>query len=266
MYQFQTTAVATDATAVFGPRSAVFSPIPPDFEELLGKQELPPSLYPDSDVEVNAARGSTVSFQFQVSGQPEPAVVWERGSQRLATNDRVNVTTNEGVTTLTIHEVARDDEGLYVCCAMNYLGSTMQECQITLLEPPAPPTGVNGVILGSYNNSALISWLSPGEGPCPVTRYLLQLRRTDSTTKAWTQVADDITSTAHVVENLERGVAYVFRVCAMNEIGCGRFSQPSPPLTITDEPDYESDGPEMEDVRRIIQPLALDSYLSSLNS
>ena len=35
----QTTAVATDATAVFGPRSAVFSPIPPDFEELLGRQE-----------------------------------------------------------------------------------------------------------------------------------------------------------------------------------------------------------------------------------
>ena len=30
--------------------------------------------------------------------------------------------------------------------------------------------------------------------------------------------------------------------------------------------DYDSDGPEMEDVRRIIQPLALDSYLSSLNS
>ncbi|CAI8046411.1 Titin [Geodia barretti] len=148
---------------------------------------------------------------------------------------------------------------------MNHLGNTVQECQITLLEPPPPPTEVNGVILGSYN-SALVSWLSCGDGPCPITRYLLQLRRTDSSTKSWTQVADDITSTAHVVENLERGVAYVFRVCAMNEVGCGRFSQPSLPLTITDEPDYDSDGPEMEDVRRIIQPLALDSYLSSLNS
>lgn len=103
-------------------------------------------------------------------------------------------------------------------------------------EPPAPPTEVNGVILGSYNNFALISWLSPSNGPCPVTRYLLQLRRTDSDTKSWTQVSDDITSTAHVVENLERGVTYMFRVCAMNEIGCGLFSQPSPPLTITDEP------------------------------
>ena len=102
-------------------------------------------------------------------------------------------------------------------------------------EPPAPPTEVNGVILGSYN-SALVSWLSCSDGPCPITRYLLQLRRADSRTKSWTQVADDITSTAHVVENLERGVAYVFRVCAMNEVGCGKFSQPSPPLTITDEP------------------------------
>ena len=102
-------------------------------------------------------------------------------------------------------------------------------------EPPAPPSEVNGDILGSYN-SALVSWLSPGNGPCPITRYLLQLQRTDSTAKTWTQVADDITTTAHVVENLERGVAYVFRVCAMNEVECGKFSQPSPPLTITDEP------------------------------
>ena len=102
-------------------------------------------------------------------------------------------------------------------------------------EPPAPPTEVNGVILGSYN-SALVSWLSVSGGPCPITRYLLQLRQTDSSSKSWTQVADDITSTAHVVENLERGVAYVFRVCAMNEVGCGKFSQASPPLTITDEP------------------------------
>ena len=94
---------------------------------------VPPSLYPDSDVDVNAARGSTVSFQFQISGQPEPNVVWERGSQRLVTDNRVIVMSNEGVTTLTIHEVDREDEGLYICCAMNHLGNAVQECQITLL-------------------------------------------------------------------------------------------------------------------------------------
>ena len=47
---------------------------------------------------------------------------------------------------------------------------------------------------------------------------------------------DNITSTAHVVENLEMGVAYVFRVCAVNEIGRGKFSDPSPTVTITDDP------------------------------
>lgn len=94
---------------------------------------VPPTLYPDSDVDINAARGSTVSFQFQVSGQPEPTVVWERGSQRMTSDERIVITTNEGVTSLTIHEVMRDDEGSYVCCAMNYLGNTVQECQITLL-------------------------------------------------------------------------------------------------------------------------------------
>ena len=94
---------------------------------------VPPALYPDSDVDVNAARGSTVSFQFQVSGQPEPTVVWERESQRMITSGRVVITTSDGVTSLTVHDVAREDEGLYVCCAMNHLGNTIQECQITLL-------------------------------------------------------------------------------------------------------------------------------------
>lgn len=94
---------------------------------------VPPSLYPDSDVDVNAARGSAVSFQFQVSGQPEPTVVWERGSQRITTDGRIIVTTSDGVTTMTMHDVAREDEGLYVCCAMNHLGNTIQECRITLL-------------------------------------------------------------------------------------------------------------------------------------
>ena len=94
---------------------------------------VPPSLYPDCDVDVNAARGSTVTFQFQVSGQPEPTVVWERESQRMTTDDRVIITTNDGVTSLTMHDVARDDEGLYVCCATNHLGNTVQECQLTLL-------------------------------------------------------------------------------------------------------------------------------------
>lgn len=94
---------------------------------------VPPTLYPDSDVDINAARGSTVSFHFQVSGQPEPTVVWERGSQRMITDGRIIITTSDGVTSLTLHDVARDDEGLYVCCAMNHLGNTIQECQITLL-------------------------------------------------------------------------------------------------------------------------------------
>ena len=60
-------------------------------------------------------------------------MVWERGSQRLATDDRVVIKSNEGVTTLTIREVDREDQGQYVCCAMNHLGNTVQECQITLL-------------------------------------------------------------------------------------------------------------------------------------
>ena len=60
-------------------------------------------------------------------------MVWEQGSQRMTADDRVIITTSDGVTSLTMHDVTREDEGLYVCCAMNHLGNTAQECRITLL-------------------------------------------------------------------------------------------------------------------------------------
>ena len=94
---------------------------------------VPPSLYPDRDVDVNVAQGSSVTFQFQVSGQPEPTVVWEHESRRITSDRHMTISSSEGVTSLTVHRAGRREAGSYVCCAMNHLGNALQECQLTLL-------------------------------------------------------------------------------------------------------------------------------------
>ena len=82
---------------------------------------------------MRAPVGTSVTFQFQVSGQPEPTVIWEHGNEEIVTSPQYEVKTSGGVTSLSITEVERDDEGLYTCSALNSLGSAVMECHLTVL-------------------------------------------------------------------------------------------------------------------------------------
>ena len=90
----------------------------------------------DGPSHLQAPVGSEVSFQFLLSGSPEPSVVWEYGDRKIPPSGRVIVKTEGGVTSLMITEVLRSDEGSYVCCALNGLGSAIMECHLTVLGMP----------------------------------------------------------------------------------------------------------------------------------
>lgn len=76
--------------------------------------------------------GTSVSFQYQVSGSPEPTASWEHEDAAIL-SDRVTMQTTGGVTSLTITNVTREDEGVYTCCALNSLGSATMETYLTVL-------------------------------------------------------------------------------------------------------------------------------------
>ena len=57
-------------------------------------------------------------------------MVWEHEDRKIASSGRVLIEMEDGVTTLTITEVVRSDEGQYVCCALNGLGSAVLEAQL----------------------------------------------------------------------------------------------------------------------------------------
>lgn len=129
---------------------------------------------------------------------------------------------------------------------------------ITIPLPVVPnaPTDVNTIILGSYN-SALVSWLPPvADDNAPISNYQLERCRLDL--DVWELVSDQIEGAAHVIDDLLPGVTYTFRVSASNAVGTGPPSDPSDPVTIDANPEYDSDSPTLDRVRLKRVPFALE--------
>ncbi|ELT95512.1 hypothetical protein CAPTEDRAFT_58735, partial [Capitella teleta] len=64
-------------------------------------------------------RGDTMELNCQATGDPVPAVTWEKNDLPLPLDPRIRVT-EEGV--LTIEEVNNNDRGLFRCIAVNTKG------------------------------------------------------------------------------------------------------------------------------------------------
>ena len=121
---------------------------------------------------------------------------------------------------------------------------------------PGAPSDVNTIILGSYN-SALISWLPPkSDGHNDISKYNLERCRLDL--DMWECVAANLDGAAHVLDDLLPGVAYIFRVSAVNEVGVSPYSEPSEPVTIDMNHEYDSDSPTAEQVRMKISAFELE--------
>lgn len=191
-------------------------------------------------------------------------MIWEHNGEDVHNSDRVTITTSGGVTSLSIVDLVRQDGGVYTCSAVNNLGSATAECELTVTDVPEAPTQVNGVILGS-SNSALVSWLPPTfDGNCLITNYILEKKRLDI--DDWEVVATDIDSTAHVLEDLIPGMAYVFRVAAVNEIGTSPYSGPSQPMTMSHDHQYDSDSTGVEEVELKTTPFEFEYEMGQLIS
>ena len=79
--------------------------------------------------------GHSVTLQFEVNGSPLPSVVWEHeemGEVKMSPRQHV-VELSGGVTSLTISDLCRADEGVYTCTAVNHLGAVSATCRLTVL-------------------------------------------------------------------------------------------------------------------------------------
>ena len=76
-----------------------------------------------------------MTLEFKVSSSPIPSVAWVHESSGEVTMllRRCVVELSGGTTSLNISELRYSDEGLYVCSAVNNLGSVSATCKHTML-------------------------------------------------------------------------------------------------------------------------------------
>lgn len=97
---------------------------------------------------------------------------------------------------------------------------------------PGAPTGVRAAATSS--TEATISWTAPSNtGGSAVTNYLVQESRDGAAWRELGETPDADTSVG--VEFLVVGSTYQFRVAAVNSSGVSAWSQPSAPITMSDD-------------------------------
>ena len=91
---------------------------------------------------------------------------------------------------------------------------------------PGAPTGVQGT---SGDKSVALNWTAPSsDGGSPITGYKVTPFVNGS---AQTPILTNSTSTNYTVTGLTNGAAYTFTVAAINAVGTGSASSPSPSIT-----------------------------------
>ncbi|KAJ7386428.1 hypothetical protein OS493_008553 [Desmophyllum pertusum] len=68
--------------------------------------------------------GEIVILSCTVVGVPAPDVIWTKDGQTLPVDQRLNVSSRENTSTLTITNVVRGDQGLYRCVANNSVNTS----------------------------------------------------------------------------------------------------------------------------------------------
>lgn len=95
-------------------------------------------------------------------------------------------------------------------------------------DPPEAPEKPE--IMDITANSMVVTWNEPNDNGSPIQGYWVEKREINST--HWARVNRNIIDALEVkVEGLLEGLTYIFRVCAENVAGCGKFSPPSEPKT-----------------------------------
>lgn len=82
-------------------------------------------------------------------------------------------------------------------------------------------------------NSMLVKWKEPKDNGSPILGYWIEKREINST--HWARVnRNPINALETRADELLEGLTYIFRVCAENAGGVGKFSVPSDPKTAQD--------------------------------
>ncbi|KAM3960940.1 contactin [Aphomia sociella] len=145
---------------------------------------------------------------------------------------------------LTIYNVSLSDVGEYECVVKSAIGRISSRTQIRVEGPPGPPGGLQ--ILNIQRASVSLEWTDSNSNGRPIMSYVVTGRTQWNST--WVVISDNVPNVNEIDRNNGRKRAtvsatllpwsvYEFRVQAVNALGVGQPSAPSPQFsTLADKP------------------------------
>nr|XP_040019184.1 titin-like [Gasterosteus aculeatus aculeatus] len=183
--------------------------------------------------------GDLLRIDADISGRPNPTVVWLKNGRNIDTKGRVEITATKTHTSLLIRESVRKDSGQYLLTLQSIGGTTSKAISCKVLDRPGPPAGPLEVF-GLSAEKCSVSWGPPQEtGGAEIIHYVVE--KCETSRVAWTLVHSDIVATTCKIAKLLKGNEYLFRVRAVNKYGEGETLESEPikamdPFTIPSAP------------------------------
>ncbi|XP_077374073.1 titin-like [Festucalex cinctus] len=183
--------------------------------------------------------GEILRIDADISGRPNPTVLWSKNGRTIGTKGRVEITATKTHTSLLIRESVRKDSGQYILTLQSTAGTTSITITCRVLDRPGPPAGPLEVS-GISAEKVTLSWGPPHEtGGAEIMHYIVE--KCETSRVAWTLIYGDLMATTCKITKLLKGNEYLFRVRAVNKYGEGETLESDPikavdPFTIPSPP------------------------------
>ncbi|XP_073320361.1 myomesin-2 [Pagrus major] len=198
---------------------------------------------------VFSSEGGSASLTATMTLEPnlanlQPEAQWYRDDERLFESKWVKIDTGRGVTTLTIPNLFKDDEGLYTLRMVTKGGTAEHSAFVSVADGPPPVAKAPGApmdikIHDANRDYVIVSWKPPNtttEGP--ILGYFVD--KCEVGTENWAQCNDHpIKICKYPVSGLFEGHSYYFRVRAVNSHGISKASRMSDPIAALDPTEFE---------------------------
>ncbi|KAK0400071.1 hypothetical protein QR680_003339 [Steinernema hermaphroditum] len=178
-------------------------------------RNLKPHIDRESMKTVTIKVGQNCEFDVPVRGEPAPKTVWTFNDKEVD-DAKIKIQHEDYKTHFSLRGAQRSHAGKYTLTATNPSGKDTHSVEVIVLGRPSEPMGPLEVS-DVYEDRVTLDWKVPeDDGGCPIDHY--EIEKMDQSTGRWVPCgrAED---THAVVQNLQPGHQYLFRVRAVNKEG-----------------------------------------------
>uniref|UniRef100_UPI00358E298A cell adhesion molecule DSCAM-like n=1 Tax=Myxine glutinosa TaxID=7769 RepID=UPI00358E298A len=200
-----------------------------------------------------ATRGQPSSLQCSARGQRPILVHWEKDEAVITPEQAYRYTVSqrdtgsEIISSLKISHTVRGDSGFFTCHAINSYGEDRGIMELTVQEPPDPPSLE---VLHVEDRSVTLRWASGFDGNSPITGFDVEYKNQSESWELKQRTKDISASISKAtIIGLRPATAYSFHLLARNRVGPGL---PSNELHISTR-EAAPDGPPLDVV---LKPLS----------